>query len=1040
MAKPLHILILEDNPCDAELVQVELQEAGLVFTAKVVMTEEGFVRELQAFSPDLILSDYDLPQYNGALALAEARRWLPDTPFILVTGAVSEDRAIEILTQGAKDYVLKTRLQQRLVPAVRRALAEAEEQRARKQAEAELREAHRTLERQVEERTAALQKSKTLYSSLFDNMLDGFAYCRMIYDQGRPQDFIYLDVNRSFESLTGLKNVVGKRVSEVIPNIQESDAELIEAYGRVALTGNPERFEWYLKALQIWFSISVYSPEKDYFVNVFDVITARKQAEDALRLHEERLRLSLASSRQGWFDLDIPSGSVTVSPEYARMIGYDPGEFHTSLQGWIESIHPEDRDGVLKVFHECIDTGSTGSMEYRRRTKAGEWLWICSTGKVVEFDSERKPLRMTGTHADVTDRKLVEQELRESESRLQSILDNSSTIMFLKDLEGHYITVNRRYEELFKVTRQTVIGKSDHDLFPREYADRFREQDLLALKKDRPLQVEESVPLDDGLHTYISVKFPLFNTDGTPYALCGIATDITERKQAEESIRQSEELIRNILDTVDENFIVIDRDYRISMANKAYCEQLSLDCNDIIGRHCYGITHSVSRPCYEKGEECAVREAFETGKPHTAFHKHPGPDGQVIHVETKAFPIKDASGNVTSVIETINNITEKLLLEEERLKTQKLESIGTLAGGIAHDFNNLLQGIFGYIAMARLTFDQREKSLAMLEQAEKALQQSVNLTTQLLTFSKGGKPIKKSLALRPIIENAVKFALSGSRTDPQIEIDPDLWPVNGDAGQLGQVIQNIVLNADQAMPLGGVVNISARNKAAGEMAPPSSLTKGNYVELVIKDKGVGIPQQYLDKIFDPYFTTKEKGSGLGLATSYSIIMNHDGLIQVTSEVGEGTAFSIYVPAIIEISKREETGHTAPIALKKKRYLVMDDEEMIRSLLVEQLQELGNEVEVAAHGEATLAMYKEAATAGKPFDVVILDLTIRGGMGGLETVQKLVEMNPAVEALVSSGYSDDPVIANYREYGFKGFLKKPYGIHDLQNVLNALSAK
>jgi signal transduction histidine kinase len=243
----------------------------------------------------------------------------------------------------------------------------------------------------------------------------------------------------------------------------------------------------------------------------------------------------------------------------------------------------------------------------------------------------------------------------------------------------------------------------------------------------------------------------------------------------------------------------------------------------------------------------------------------------------------------------VRDISERKRLEQERSKTQKLEAIGTLAGGIAHDFNNLLQGVFGYISLARLRRDDKVKSLAALEEAEKALHLSVKLTNQLLTFSKGGKPLKKQMDLLPVIESSAKFALSGSRSDYHMVVDECLWQTEADEGQIGQVIQNIVLNADQAMPEGGSVEIGVRNVQTPDKDLPQDLAKGGYIEIAIRDSGIGIAEEYRGKIFDPYFTTKEKGSGLGLATSYSIIKNHNGLIDVKSGVARGTVFLIYLP-------------------------------------------------------------------------------------------------------------------------------------------------
>jgi len=637
------------------------------------------------------------------------------------------------------------------------------------------------------------------------------------------------------------------------------------------------------------------------------------------------------------------------------------------------------------------------------------------------------------------ERKLDEEKLRESNESYRILFDQDPLPRWIYDVETFsFLLVNKAAQAHYGYTMEEFTSMTIKDVRPSEDVEKIlsfsaRISDKPAVSHSWKHRKKDGSLIDVDIHSH-PIRFM------GRKARRVLVKDITERKQAEEKVRRSESFIRNILDTVDEGFIVIDRDYRILTANKAYCGQVEMPCDDVIGKRCYEVSHKKRQPCSAEGEDCAARQAFETGTPRTVTHQHRDAHGGVVYVEAKCFPIKDGTGVVTSVIETINNITERHLLEEERLKTQKLESIGTLAGGIAHDFNNLLQGVFGYISMARLTFDQKEKSLAMLEQAEKALHQSVNLTTQLLTFSKGGKPVKKTMSLAPVVENAVKFALSGSRSEYQLNIDRELWQVNGDAGQLGQVIQNIVLNADQAMPLGGVVKISAWNAAAGDASLPSSLAQGNYIVLTIEDNGVGISEQYQSRIFDPYFTTKEKGSGLGLATSYSIVRNHEGQIRVFSTVGKGTVFKLFIPAMTVKAGAGTAVQAAFSAPSSARILAMDDEAIIRDLTKELLRALGNEVEVAAHGEEALTRYREAAGAGRPFDIVILDLTVRGGLGGVETVRKLLEFDPAAKAVVSSGYSADDAIANYREYGFKAFLKKPYNVQELQNVLHALSAK
>ncbi|MBA4372323.1 MAG: hypothetical protein C0402_05625 [Thermodesulfovibrio sp.] len=635
-----------------------------------------------------------------------------------------------------------------------------------------------------------------------------------------------------------------------------------------------------------------------------------------------------------------------------------------------------------------------------------------------------------------------EQALRQSEEKFRAIYENIGIGIALIGKDMQILSINRQMKKWFP---NIDLGQHPDPVCYRSFNDPPRDSicsycpTVLTLKDGQVHTEVTDTPAADGVRNYLVIATPLLAADGSISAAIEMVEDVTDRKRAEEKLRQSEEFVRRILDTVDEGFIVIDRDYRILTANKAYCSQIG-DCGEkIIGSHCYEKTHNKSRPCHEEGEECAVRQVFETGKPHTTLHRHKDTDGSILYAETKAYPIYDASGAVSSVIETIANITEKHLLEEERLKTQKLESIGTLAGGIAHDFNNLLQGVFGYISMARMTIDRKEKALSMLDQAEEALHLSVNLTTQLLTFSKGGKPVKKLTKILPIVENAVKFALSGSHTSYRMENPADLWSVEADGGQLAQVIQNIVLNANEAMSGSGTVAVSLANMEIPKDVVAGLPDGGPFVRIAIQDSGIGIPEENLARIFDPYFTTKPKGGGLGLATSYSIIRNHGGVIEVKSVLGRGTEFTIYLPASSAAGVEAGTTVSQAVGTKKGRILLMDDEDMVRNVAREMIAALGHEAVCAEDGQKAIDLFRQAKETGTPYDLVILDLTVKGGMGGEEAIKAIRDIDPVVKAVVSSGYADSPVIADYRAHGFSAVLSKPYRIDSLQHCLNLFIA-
>ncbi|MGI6344125.1 MAG: response regulator [Bacillota bacterium] len=369
---------------------------------------------------------------------------------------------------------------------------------------------------------------------------------------------------------------------------------------------------------------------------------------------------------------------------------------------------------------------------------------------------------------------------------------------------------------------------------------------------------------------------------------------------------------------------------------------------------------------------------------------------------------------------------------QELHRAQKLESLGVLAGGIAHDFNNNLTVILNLIQIARLKSDPVSPVHRYLGQAEKACHEAKALTEQLLTFARGGSPMLKPVHLPDLLPDAVNFALRGSNSVSQFILPPDLWPVEADQGQIGQVIHNLVTNAWQAMPDGGLIHVLANNIILEEDSP-LNLSPGRYVKISVIDEGVGIPAENLNKVFDPYFTTRDTGNGLGLATAYSIVQKHEGRLTVESRLGGGTAFHIYLPATSKQPSPSESA--ADVPLTTGRILLVDDQEAIAASLAELLQHHGYATDVALDGTQGIRLYQNALESDQPYDAVITDLTIPGGMGGKEMIRRLIKLCPTVKAIVASGYSNDPVLAQPEEYGFCGAIAKPYRIEDVMAELS-----
>ena len=409
---------------------------------------------------------------------------------------------------------------------------------------------------------------------------------------------------------------------------------------------------------------------------------------------------------------------------------------------------------------------------------------------------------------------------------------------------------------------------------------------------------------------------------------------------------------------------------------------------------------------------------------------HKRKDGSMYNVEVHLHDTEKESLPVFVAI--VLDITERKMMENEVFKAQKLESIGILAGGIAHDFNNILTAISGNVQLAMMLPKVGNKPYEFLQNIEKASTRARDLTLQLLTFAKGGAPIKKIASITGLVKDSTQFSLRGTSVKAVFGIPDDTWHVDIDEGQINQVINNLVINAQQAMPDGGILKVSTGNINEETSKKITLLEHRQYVRISFEDSGIGISQDGLTKIFDPYYTTKQKGSGLGLASSYSIVKKHGGLITVASELNVGTTFNVFIPATSkEIVK---VGNKNKPVIGKGKILVMDDDEMIRDMANTMLTSIGYKVECAKDGNEAIETYIKAKEEGNTFDVVLMDLTIPGGMGGKRAIKKLHETEPKAKAVIYSGYSNDPILANCKKYGFKGFVSKPFKIEELNEVL------
>ncbi len=516
--------------------------------------------------------------------------------------------------------------------------------------------------------------------------------------------------------------------------------------------------------------------------------------------------------------------------------------------------------------------------------------------------------------------------------------------------------------------------------------------------------------------------------------------EINDRKAAQRALAAETERLRVTLRSIGEGVITVDTNGEVILLNKAAETLTGWRVEEAAGESIEKIVQIIDQRDGSPTTDLC-RQVIETGEIvfleglDYCMISRDGSTRNVFHI---AAPIRDDYSKVTGVVLTVRDITDQLRLESELMRAQKLESLGLLAGGIAHDFNNILSGILLKNQLAQRSLIKGRDPSKYLVNVQDAVHTATSLTQQLLTFAKGGAPIKQAAAVPDLLREASEFALRGSNVKSTFDFDPDLWPAVIDRGQISQVVHNLVINAAQAMPEGGTIAIKARNSVATEDQPVADQRDGSFIRIDVQDEGLGIQSDDLPRIFDPYFSTKPTGHGLGLTTTHSIVRRHGGTVSVTSGVGKGSCFSVFLPASSKQVEVVKTEHRQA-ASGEGRVLIMDDEREIREALAELLEELGYEVSGASDGEAALAQYRESMSEKRRFIAVIMDLTIPGGMGGKEAIGQLLEIDPQACAIVYSGYSKDPVLASFRDYGFQAMLPKPFQLDQIAEILANLIA-
>lgn len=621
--------------------------------------------------------------------------------------------------------------------------------------------------------------------------------------------------------------------------------------------------------------------------------------------------------------------------------------------------------------------------------------------------------------------------LEERNYMFEKFLEHTPIYVFFKDAEIRTLALSQNYEQMLGMPVENALGKTMDDLFPSDLAKSMIEDDKKILNKGEVFEVFEE--MHD--HHYRTLKFPIEADNKTKY-LAGFTIDITELHNLEMDLRQKTEELQKSVDefnlifnTMQDVFFRVDTTQSFQIISPSAGKLLGISLDDIKMNTLQNLFldkeafDTFQQELLDKNEvahfECQLKAK----------------NGAAVWVSINANSERDENGVWHHTNGIIRDITIKQKLEAEKLKNQKIESISILAGGIAHDFNNVMTGVMGNVSLALQGIAPSSNEALYLKKAETAMERAAILSNKLLTFSSGGEPVKQECSLYDIIETSIDESCVEGSVRPKVSFEQNLPFIECDPIQMTQVFANIMINAIQATDADDSIEIAVHRYT--QSADSVVIPKGDYFKITISDTGCGIPASNILKVYDPFFTTKTEASGLGLATAYSIIKKHGGGIDFESLEGYGTTFLIYLPVSPHAIEKRATQKPLPPKTSQAplKLLIMDDEEIILMVCKEMCKIMGYTVDTATDGTIAIARYKEALKQNRRYDIVIMDLTIPGGMGGKETMAKLIEIDPQVKAIVSSGYSNEPIMSHFEKYGFIDAIAKPYNFDMFKEVLS-----